>query len=84
MVKPKTLTGRGVLNIHTYLTEKRDERAKTITGRLVLSQLSSEVQKPLTGRGVLKFNIHTYSLSNQLFSKVVHFKTPLPARAFAP
>ena len=40
-------------------------------------------EKSLTGRGVLKFNIHTYSLSNQLFSKVVHFKTPLPVRAFA-
>ena len=51
----KNLTGRGVWNIHTYLTEKRNERAKTITGRVVLSQLSSEVQKPLTGRGVLKY-----------------------------
>ena len=51
----KNLTGRGVWNIHTYLTEKRNERAKTITARVVLSQLSSEVQKPLTGREGLKY-----------------------------
>ena len=70
-----------MLSIHTYIAVLKNSSQGE--GFWKNPHRERGFEKPLTGRRVLKFNIHTYSLSNQLFSKVVHFKTPLPVRAFA-